>query len=217
MKITAINGSPNTKDSLSGRIIGQMEKLLGEKIEARQAIRMLNVETAADDASALLDAGALLIVFPLYVDSMPMPLIEALTLLRDAAKRSVAKPRVYAIVNCGLYEAEQIALSLNMARHFAEEAGLPWGYGLGVGHGGMLSSFGDDWSKGPASGVHKALGDMAAAIRAGKSGPDVFTAPNFPRFLYCLAANWGFRMGAKRNGALNTVRARPYAPDKAAK
>ncbi len=216
MKITAINGSPNIKDSLSGRIIGQIEKLLGVKTEARHAIKLIN-STAKEDAFALLDADVLLIVFPLYVDSFPMPLIEVLTRLKEAAKGAASKPRVYAIVNCGLYEQEQTALVLNMARHFAEESGLPWGYGLGIGHGGMLSSFGDDWSKGPASVVYKALSEMAGAIHGGSSGPDVFAAPAFPRFLYNLAANWGFRSMAKKNGVLKTIRARPYARKEAAK
>ncbi len=217
MKVTAINGSPNTKDSLSGRIIGQMEALLGAKAEVNQAIRMIQDHHAHEDVSELLDADILLIVFPLYVDSLPMPLIEVLTQLKEAAKGAAKKPRVYTIVNCGLYEQEQIALSLNMARHFAEEAGLPWGYGLGIGHGGMMSSFGDDWSKGPASGVYKALCAMAGAIRAEESGPDVFASPTFPRFLYCMAANWGFRSMARKNGVLKTVRARPYANEGARK
>ncbi len=214
MKITAINGSPNTKNSLSGRIIGQMEKLLGVKANAYQAIRMIQDHAAPEGVSALLDADILLIVFPLYVDSLPMPLVEVLTRLKAAAKSAANKPRVYAIVNCGFYEQEQNALALNMARHFSVESGLPWGYGLGIGHGGMISSFGDDWSKGPASGVYKALCDMADAMRAGKSGPDVFAAPMFPRFLYNMAANWGFRSLARKNGALKTVRARPYAPER---
>ena len=215
MKITAINGSPNTKDSTSGRMIELMEKRLGVKAEVRQAVHMIK-ENGLRDAAALLDSDVLLIVFPLYVDSFPMPLIEVLTRLKEAEGGGAAKPRVYAIVNCGLYEQEQNALSLNMARHFAEDSGLSWGYGLGVGHGGMLSAF-RDWSKGPAYGVYKALSEMAGAIRSGKSGPDVFAAPVFPRSLYCIAANWGFRSGARKNGALKTIRARPYALDEAAR
>ncbi len=213
MKITAINGSPNTKDSMSARLIGQMETLLGVKAESYQAIKMIR-DTAAEGVSPLLNADILLIIFPLYVDSLPMPLVEVLMWLKEAAKDSPAKPRVYTIVNCGLYEQEQNALALNMVRHFAEEAGLPWGYGLGIGHGGMMSSLGNDWEKGPASGVYKALKEMAGAMRKGVSGPDAFTAPMFPRFLYNLAANYGFRKGAKMNGVLKTMRARPYAPGK---
>ncbi len=97
MRITAINGSPNTKDSTSGRIIELMEKLLGVKAEARQAIIMIK-EKAAEDAAALINSDILLIVFPLYVDSLPMPLIEALSLMKEAAKGSAARPRVYTIV-----------------------------------------------------------------------------------------------------------------------
>lgn len=215
MKILAINGSPKAKDSLSGLIIGQLERLYGEPIATYQAARLVREQTPPETLAEALRADALLIVFPLYIDSLPAPLIELLARLARAASDSAdgkeRKPRVYAVVNCGFYEAEQTEPALAMVRHFARRAGLPWGCGVGIGCGPMLASMGGDWSKGLAAGVHAALWALMDAARHGISGPDVFTRPKFPRALYKAAAHMSWRQMAKKNGVGGRLRARPYA------
>jgi len=74
----------------------------------------------------------------------------------------------------------------------------------------MLSSMGDNWSKGPVSGIHKALYEMAVAIKDKESRQNVFIGPKFPRLLYLIAADLGMRRLAKKNGAKN-VRLKPYS------
>ena len=223
MKMTAINGSPKAADSTSAKIIEQMERILGEQIEAHHAARLVQGETPPETIAAILEADILLIVFPLYVDSLPTPLIELLARLERAAcrdiSRSAAGPQVFAIVNCGFYEAAQNTLALDMIEYFARRAGLPWGYGIGNGAGPMLASMGDNWAKGPASSVYRALCDMAADMHrkvsnpnAGTqntSKPNVFVGPKFPRFMYKTVADLGMRLSARRNKTRN-LRARPY-------
>lgn len=210
MKVVAINGSPKAKgQSMSGRIIGQMEKILGEGIKTYQAIRLVRTETPTEVLENILSADVLLIVHPLYVDSLPAPLIELLTRLENASRDRIIKPWVFAIVHCGYFEPQHTTLALKMAEHFASRAGLTWGYGLGVGGGPMLSSSGDNWEKGPAVTVYNALRDMAATIREKKTGQNIFVAPKCPRFLYKAIANFGWRYEAGRNKAPK-LRARPY-------
>ena len=96
-----------------------------------------------------------------------------------------------------------------MVGHFAERAGLPWGYGIGIGSGTMLGYAGGSWEKGPGADVQKALSDMAAAIMEKRGGQNILVSPKFPRILYKALANLSFWLAAKRNGAGN-VRARPY-------
>jgi len=211
MRITAINGSPKEKGSVSELIIEQMEQILDEKAQTHQAMRLVQADTAYETMKGILDTDVLLIVFPLYVDSLPAPLIELLTRLEGAAHSMNATPRIFVIVNCGLYESEHPALALNMVEHFAQRAGCIWGYGLGIGCGGMLASMGNDWSKGPVGSVYAALCDMAAAMREGRSGQNVFTSPKFPRFLYIAVTNMGWRIEAKKNGARGKLKRRPYA------
>ena len=211
MKVAAINGSPKANGSVSELIIKQTEQILGEKIQVHQALQLVQGGTVPETVAAVLDTDVLLIVFPLYVDSLPAPLIELLTQLEEAAHGNLAKPHVYAIVNCGLHEPEHTVLALDMIRHFAERAGFPWGCGLGIGGGGMLASMGSNWSKGPASSVHAALVGIASAICEKRSRQDVFAAPKFPRFLYIAAANMGWHMQARQNGVLRKLKDRPYA------
>jgi len=211
MKTIAINGSPKLKDSLSGQIIGQMEKILGEHIEIHHAAKLVRDGAAPDSLRDLLSADTLLIVFPLYVDSLPAPLIEFLTRL-EKAKGGPAPLRVFAIANCGFIEPKQIEPALEMIKHFADCAGLQWGYGLGIGGGPLLGNFGNNWNTGPISGIHKALCDMACAILESRSGQNVFISAKFPRFLYKTLANMSWRVQARKSGIrAASLRARPYA------
>jgi len=212
MKITVINGSPKMSAGISGLIIKQMERHLNESIDVYHAAQIVKQkeESQTEIFAKILDCDALLIIFPLYVDSLPASLIKLLTNLERISPDISIKPQVYAIVNCGFYEAAQNATALDIIKCFAQRTGLPWGYGIGIGGGGMLSSMGDNWSKGPVSGIHKALYDMAVAINAKESKPSIFVGPKFPRFLYMIAADLGMRRLAKKNGVKN-IRFKPYS------
>lgn len=211
MKITAINGSPKANgQSTSGVLIAQAGKLLREEIKAYRASQLVSGQTPCEALTDLLNSEALLIVSPLYVDSLPSPLIELLTRLEEAARDCEQKPIVYAVVNCGYYEAKHTELALDMIRHFAHRAGLPWGYGIGIGGGGMLLGFAENFEKGPSSSIHCALSEMAAAISNKEAWQNIFVVPKFPRFLYKAAANLGWRLTARRNG-VRILNSRPYA------
>jgi len=207
MKIAAINGSPKT-DGISALIIKRMEKLLDERIETYHAMRLVRAESPQETIAGMLEADILLIVFPLFVDSLPSPLIELLTRLESAAYHGAAIPQVFAVAN-GALDAAQTTLAIEMIEHFTCRAGLPWGYGVGIGAGSMLYNAGDDWEKGLASDIHHALCDMGTAIKENRSGQNIYVAPNFPRFLYKTVANISFWREAKRNG-VNNLRDRPY-------
>jgi len=209
VKVAAINGSPKTKNSAGALIISQMERMLGESIQVYHALQLVCDETPADVLKDILSCDVLLIVFPLYVDSLPSPLIELLVRLESAQTNGTTTPRLFTIVNSGFFEAEQNTLALEMIEHFAHRSGLLWGYGMAIGGGGMLSSMGENWNRGPASSIYKALRDMADAIRREKCSRNVFIKPVFPRFMYMIAADFGMRRLAKRNG-VSDIRARPY-------
>ena len=209
MRVAAINGSPKPKDSTSAQIIKQIEGLLGEPVETYHAAKLIQSETPIETIKDILSSDVLLIVFPLYVDSLPAPLIELLTRLEMASRDNATTPWVFAVTNSGFFEAEQNTLALSMIEHFSSHTGLRWGYGIGIGGGGMLAGMGEDWSKGPVYGIYNALSDMAVAMRDKVSRQNVFVTPNIPRFVYKFAADFGMRRTAKRNGVKN-IRARPY-------
>lgn len=212
-RITAINGSPKRTESTSGMLVEKLEEMLNTKIDTFQAVKLIQSEKAEEAAAGILKSEVLLIVFPLYVDSLPAPLIKLLMLVEQAARTSASPlPAVYAICNCGFYEAEHNRLALRMIRSFASRAGLMWGYGIGIGSGGFLQSAGKNMEKGPGANVHAALYSLCEILRSKnvKGSEDVFVTPKIPRFLYKFAGNMGWRQMAKKNGVLEQLDAKPH-------
>ena len=207
MKITAINGSPKA-EGISSLIINKIGNLLDEQIETYQAVCLVRTEKHQEDIARILESDILLIVFPLFIDALPFPLIELLTRLESTVCHGAETPRVFAIVN-GALDTAQTVLALNMIEHFARRARLPWGYGIGIGAGSLLYNAGENWSKGLASDVHHALCDLVVATKENRSAPNIYVSFKFPRILYKTIANISFLLEAKRNGVKN-LRAQPY-------
>ena len=210
MKIMAINGSPKTEGSVSQMIIDQLAKLSDNKIPTFPAKSFLNDVNSEDKVNTLLKQDVLLVVFPLYVDSLPAPLIDVLLKIQANITNTKELPLVYAVCNCGLYESQHNSLALNMIEHFCEESGLSWGGGLGIGHGGMLESMGQNWSKGPAAAVYKALTVFAEAISKKTAFANYYASASFPRFLYIISANLGWHYLAFKNKVHGKIKAKPY-------
>ncbi|MCL2337041.1 MAG: NAD(P)H-dependent oxidoreductase [Firmicutes bacterium] len=211
--IVFINGSPKAKDSVSGMLIDKIEALLQAKSSVYQAVSLLRNENNAAALTEILNARVLLIVFPLYVDSLPAPLIRVLNLLEEAAPKMAGQlPRLYGVCNCGFFEAEHNRLALEILENFAHCAGMGWGYGVGVGGGGFIAAQSKKMATGgPAFNVYSALRELCAAIQDGKTRQqNVLVRPKIPRFLYQLGAHFGWRQMAKKYGATAFLQAKPH-------
>ena len=217
MRVSIVNGSPKAKDSTSEQIIRQMVDFFGESamVQHFHAVQLAREGLPGEAAADILKGDAILFVFPLYVDSLPVSLIKLLSALdaeigsgSDAAQIA-DMPHVYTVVNCGFFEAKQTAPAVSMIKHFADRTGLSWGYGIGIGGGGMLAAMSGDWSKGPIAGVYRELCKMAEAIKEKASIPNVFISPGIPRFVYKIAAEFNMKRYAKKSGVKN-IKARPY-------
>ncbi|MEG6523938.1 hypothetical protein [Desulfotomaculum sp. 1211_IL3151] len=213
-RVAALNASPKTTKSVSGMLIEKMEGILNLKIDAYQATQLIRQEKISESIAEIFTADALLIVFPLYVDSLPAPLIKLLTIMEETAKAAnLSLPVVYAICNCGFYEAEHTRPALHMLRHFALRAGLTWGYGIGIGGGGFVQSTSKNMAKGPGANIYAALCTLGEVIRnnSAEEREDVFVMPKIPRFLYKIGGNIGWRQMAKQNGVGRKLHARPHS------
>ena len=211
-KIAAINGSPKLKNCVSEMFIGQTEAILETKITIVQAVQTIQQNDIHTSMAEVLDADALLIVFPLYIDSLPAPLVRLLTLLeREATQKGGRLPVVYAICNCGFYEAEQTRFALDMIESFTIRAGIPWGYGIGVGSGGFILSRNRELSKGATANIYAALRQLGEAIQEGiEKKENVFVTPKIPRFWYRFTGHIGWHRAAKKYGTRNSLKAKPY-------
>lgn len=210
--IVAINGSPKTKGSVSAMLIEQIQDILESTATTYQVPKLLKQENLTATIADILQADALLIVFPLYVDALPAQLLKFLTLLEQQAIATVGRsPTVYAVCNCGFYEAEHTRLALDIIEHFSVRSGLVWGYGLGIGGGGFLYSQSNNMTKGPAANIYAALQELGQAIQSGDTGrQNVFVTPKIPRFLYEFGGNIGWRQMARKYGTGKLLKAKPH-------
>ncbi len=74
-----------------------------------------------------------LFVFPLYVDSIPSPLLRFLKTLEENAPSH--KPVISVLINCGFIEPEQNDVAVKTVRLFCRKNGVPFGSVLKIGSG----------------------------------------------------------------------------------
>ncbi len=89
-----------------------------------------------------MDAADLVtLAFPIYVDTLPAPVIEALELI--AAHRQGSDPShrqsFTTFANCGFPEADQCANALAICDTFAGQAGFEWAGSLALGAGEAIN------------------------------------------------------------------------------
>ena len=78
-------------------------------------------------------ASHVLLVFPLYADALPVPLLKFLTALEESPPQS--RPVVSVLINCGFLEPHQNDVAVEMVRLFCRQNGYPFGSALKIGSG----------------------------------------------------------------------------------
>ncbi len=210
MKTALINGSPRVKGSASGILLEDLKAYLQETEAVDYGFH--TAAAAKEMTEVLNQADALVFVFPLYVDGIPGHLLSCLGDL-EAASCKNSRIHVYGIVNCGFYEGIQAEPALQVLKNWCAKAGYVWGGGVGIGGGGGLAQMPKTKSgHGPREPIEKALKALAEAICAGhvqkdqqgqdyrKTVENQYVSVAFPRFLYKLAAQMGWRQMMKANG-----------------
>ena len=227
MKALLIIGSPRGKASasraLGGRLLGRLGAG-GLEVEEMSVAAVLGSSERRHDLYRATDAADIVIVsFPLYVDQLPAPLIQALELLAERRRGGMGMTpwpgplvqRLVAIVQCGFPETHQNRPAVDIMRQFAKEAGFRWAGALALGMGGAVGGRSLEKAGGMLRNVVAALDKTAKSLIAGGDVPDEATAmmarPLMPRWFYHAAANWGFRARLRKNGALKRAGDRPYA------
>lgn len=81
----------------------------------------------------------LVIVTPVYVDTIPSTALEKLLRIQNFVKDKDIKPNVYAMTNCGFYEGEQNRLAQKTIEVWSEKSGFNYKGGLGIGAGVMIA------------------------------------------------------------------------------
>jgi len=202
IKTALLNGSPRGERSASRMILDFMEELLPKEQYERRHFSLKTPNIDPTVLGEILSSQVLLIAFPLYVDGVPSHMIRWLMELERVFSLQVkSRPSVYALVNCGFYEADQTRVTLDILRNWCERAGLKWGQGMGIGAGGAFSTFRNTpMGKWPFRDLGGAMTAMGLNITKQVSGTDLFVSPDFPRVAYKVAVEYSWRRAIKHNG-----------------
>lgn len=202
MKIALINGSPRIKESASGCILQELKSFLEKGNNAIYEISFKKSKLSTEEIEQLTECDAFVFAFPLYVDGVPSHLLSCLvqleTILKSNKKKEIV---VYSLVNCGFYEGKQNTLALEIIENWCAKTGLKWGQGVGIGAGGMLLAVKNvPLGHGPKKNLEKAFKQLSSNILKCASEENIYITANFPRFLYKLSAEMGWRQAIKANG-----------------
>lgn len=161
-------------------------------------------------------AGLVILAFPLYVDSLPYLVIQALEGIaaHRRGREGGEGQRLVALANCGFPEAQHNDVALAICRRFAAEAGFGWAGGLALGGGEALGGQSPAERGGMARGVVQALDLAAAALARGEEvsaeAVQAMARPLIPARLYVWMGGLGWWLRARRYGAARRLRAQPY-------
>jgi hypothetical protein len=215
-------GSPkpgaSSSASLGTYLLEELEKR-GLRTNTVNLTRALRSDEATEALHAAVAAADLVVLsFPLYIDSLPAPVIRALELI--AARRAGSpvapgdKPAFVAVCQCGFPEAEHNEVALEICRNFAPAAGFEWAGGLGMGAGGMAGGRPLREIRGMMRAAVRGLDLAAAELAAGRPVPDeavrLMAKPAIPGFAYRFVANRQWRGELKKRGATAPLDARPF-------
>ena len=219
-------GSPRTRKSTSASLGGYLFEQLAARGVQTETIQVYPAFSSPErTALALqkLDAADLVVLaFPLYVDSLPAPLIAALEKIAAQRAGRPTRQRFAAIANCGFPEASHNATALAICSIFARQSGFAWAGGLALGGGeGVVHGMPLDQLDGRALPIKKSLEMAADALAVGEPIPpaagDLLAKPAVPSWLYLLLGAYGWRQQAGHYGMRRKIKDRPYEPVSAGK
>lgn len=128
-KIVLLNGSPRAPKSNSRRYA----VIFREHCPVAADYFEITRRNHAMLCSKMDEYTDVVLVFPLYADSLPVSLLDFLKSLEAA--RSERRPTVSVMINCGFLEYEQNMVAVDMVRLFCRRNGYPFGSVLMIGGG----------------------------------------------------------------------------------
>lgn len=128
-KILILNGSPRAPRSNSKRYGEIFARYCPAGTET---IALLGTDPRAV-AARMEEADDVLLVFPLYADAIPLPVLRTFQALEAQPPRN--RPTFSVLVNCGFLEPRQSDVAVEMVELFCRRQGYPVGSVLEIGSG----------------------------------------------------------------------------------
>lgn len=212
-------GSPKTRKSTSNSLGSYMFAHLRQQDVQTETVYLHTVLRSPARWQAMLDAleaaDLVTLAFPLYVDTLPAPVTEALERIAAHRQGRQTRPQLFsAIANCGFPEAHQTATALAICRIFARQAGFTWAGSLALGGGEAINGASLAEAGGKTIRIRKAL-ELAAEMLAqgqviSKTARDMMAKPLIPHWLYRLTGKLRWNNWAKRYDAKKLLKRQPY-------
>ena len=206
----------STSDSLGGYLFEHLSarSIQTETIYVHTALRSEEGTQALMDAVDAADVVGL--AFPLYVDSLPAPMIEALEQIAAHRQSRNVRPQLFtAIANCGFPEALHNATALAICETFARQAGFAWAGSLSLGGGEAVNGQPLAQAGGRTIRMRKSLEMAAEALAQGQAIPtaaqDLMGKPIVPHWMYRMGGKRRWSKQAKHYGAGELLKQRPYS------
>ena len=213
-------GSPRTRKSTSNSLGGYLFDQLSKHNIQTETIYIHTTTHSAGRTKAMLDAvdaaDLVLLAFPLYVDSLPAPVMNALEIIAThRASQSEHRQLFAAISNCGFPEPDHTATALAICGNFARLNHFEWAGSLALGAGeGMVHGTPLNELDGRVIPLKKALDLAAESLSQGMAIPPeaqaLLAKPFVPGWLYRLAGIYGWGQQAKQYGADKLLKRQPY-------
>ena len=213
-------GSPKTRKSTSNSLGTYLFEQLNSQTIQTESVYLHTVLHNPQKMQALLDAldaaDLVTLAFPLYVDTLPAPVIEAMEKITSHRKGNNRTRRQLftAIANCGFPEAFQNNTALANCETFARQAGFVWAGGLALGAGHMIDGVPLTDGGGMTIMMRQSLDLAAKALAQGQAIPqtarDILAKPVIPHWLYRLSGWRRWHLQAKANGAKKLLKRQPY-------
>ncbi len=199
MRIALINGSPKINNSVSSGLLEDLKGYWGENAEVVN-FGFHSAAISKEVIEELAGTDAWVFAYPLYVDGIPGHLLSCLIQLEEARLQN-PQIHVYGIVNCGFYEGIQAESALKLLQNWSFKAGFIWGGGVGVGGGQGLAMMPKlEPGHGPRAPIDKALAAFSDIILKKKVQENNYVSVAYPRFLYKMGGQIGWRKMMKANG-----------------
>lgn len=199
MKIAFIDGSPKQENSVSKRLLEEIQLYFSEKYDCEKFHFYSDHSPDRDEVfQRLMSCETWLFALPLEEDGFPSHMEQLLEEWEPLLKGDKVFRTIYAVSECGAYDGCRNRESLETLKNWCVEAGLRWGQGLGLGAGGVLLSMEEiPMGQGPKKDLGKALEELANHIKTGETGENLYLGINVSRFFCRSVAEYGWQFQQK--------------------
>lgn len=202
-KALLLVGSPKGKNSVSNNIAAYIQdKFQQNDVETQKTfiVKHMNKESLEKLVNEIDNFDLLILIAPLYVDSLPSIVIKLMEEVCEYKKiNNTKKQNFMAIINSGFPEPSHNDLAIDMCKNFASKSNMGWTGGITVGMGPALGDKPLEKTGGVSKNLRNGLDTAVNALSENMPVPkEVLTTaskPLMPLVLSKLMLRWfGSRM-----------------------